>query len=109
MLTEPDSRLPLIVVGAHLDSVPEGPGINDNGSGSAAVLEAALVLANTFQRTPANVQFAFWGAEERGLVGMMPGRVTFVIDKEGVIRDRFESLIRFKTHVQNALKLVKTL
>jgi Peptidase family M28 len=33
------------IVGAHLDSVPEGPGINDNGSGSAAVLEAALRLA----------------------------------------------------------------
>jgi Zn-dependent M28 family amino/carboxypeptidase len=71
VLTEADSRGngPLIVVGAHLDSVPEGPGINDNGSGSAAVLEAALVLADTFQRAPANVQFAFWGAEERGLVG----------------------------------------
>src|ERR1700683_258085 len=27
---------PLIIVGAHLDSVPEGPGINDNGSGSRA-------------------------------------------------------------------------
>jgi hypothetical protein len=36
---------PLIIVGAHLDSVPEGPGINDNGSGSAAVLETALRLA----------------------------------------------------------------
>ena len=71
VITEPDLRAggPLIVVGAHLDSVPEGPGINDNGSGSAAVLDAALVLADTFQRTPANVQFAFWGAEERGLVG----------------------------------------
>jgi Zn-dependent M28 family amino/carboxypeptidase len=56
----------LIVVGAHLDSVPEGPGINDNGSGSAAVLEAALRLA-----APARggVRFAFWGAEERGLIG----------------------------------------
>jgi Zn-dependent M28 family amino/carboxypeptidase len=69
VLTEPDSGAPLIVVGAHLDSVPEGPGINDNGSGSAAVLEAALVLADAFHRTPGNVQFAFWGAEERGLVG----------------------------------------
>jgi Zn-dependent M28 family amino/carboxypeptidase len=71
VLTEPSSRGsgPLIVVGAHLDSVPEGPGINDNGSGSAAVLEAALVLIDTFARTPASVQFAFWGAEERGLVG----------------------------------------
>jgi PA domain/Peptidase family M28 len=36
---------PSIIVGAHLDSVPEGPGINDNGSGSAAVLEAALLAA----------------------------------------------------------------
>jgi Zn-dependent M28 family amino/carboxypeptidase len=71
VLTEPDSRAsgPLIVVGAHLDSVPEGPGINDNGSGSAAVLEAALVLADRIHRAPGNVQFAFWGAEERGLVG----------------------------------------
>jgi Zn-dependent M28 family amino/carboxypeptidase len=71
VITEPDSRGsgPMIVVGAHLDSVPEGPGINDNGSGSAAVLEAALVLADTIHRAPGNVQFAFWGAEERGLVG----------------------------------------
>jgi len=62
-----------IVVGAHLDSVPEGPGINDNGSGSAAVLEAALRLAQepTQQPTQARsrTRFAFWGAEERGLVG----------------------------------------
>jgi Zn-dependent M28 family amino/carboxypeptidase len=71
VITEPDSQAggPLIVVGAHLDSVPEGPGINDNGSGSAAVLEAALVVADTIHRAPGNVQFAFWGAEERGLVG----------------------------------------
>ncbi|MBV9970798.1 MAG: M20/M25/M40 family metallo-hydrolase, partial [Xanthobacteraceae bacterium] len=71
VLTEPDVRGtgPLIVVGAHLDSVPEGPGINDNGSGAAAVLEAALALAEAFRRPPGDVQFAFWGAEERGLVG----------------------------------------
>jgi len=64
---------PWIVVGAHLDSVPEGPGINDNGSGSAAVLEAALRLAQELSREPAQargrVRFGFWGAEERGLVG----------------------------------------
>jgi Zn-dependent M28 family amino/carboxypeptidase len=71
VITEPELRNSdsLIVVGAHLDSVPEGPGINDNGSGSAAVLDAALVLADALHRAPANVQFAFWGAEERGLVG----------------------------------------
>ena len=64
---------PWIVVGAHLDSVSEGPGINDNGSGSAAVLEAALNLAQAAAQAPAQgrsrLRFAFWGAEERGLVG----------------------------------------
>ena len=60
---------PLIVVGAHLDSVPEGPGINDNGSGSAVVLEAALRLAGAPAAGRSRVRFGFWGAEERGLVG----------------------------------------
>ena len=55
----------IAVVGAHLDSVIEGPGINDNASGSAAVLEAALRLA----REGRPIRFAFWGAEERGLLG----------------------------------------
>ena len=59
---------PSIIVGAHLDSVPEGPGINDNGSGSAVVLEAALRSARQLEAGIA-VRFAFWGAEERGLVG----------------------------------------
>jgi Zn-dependent M28 family amino/carboxypeptidase len=58
-----------IIVGAHLDSVPEGPGINDNGSGSAVVLEAALRLARGSTQARRGVRFAFWGAEERGLIG----------------------------------------
>jgi Zn-dependent M28 family amino/carboxypeptidase len=58
----------LIVVGAHLDSVPEGPGMNDNASGTAAVLETALRLAKE-PATTTPVRFAFWGAEERGLIG----------------------------------------
>src|SRR5216684_2138519 len=58
-----------IMVGAHLDSVPEGPGINDNGSGTAAVLEAALQLAQEPAQRSRHVRFAFWGAEERGLIG----------------------------------------
>ena len=36
----------VVMAGAHLDSVIEGPGINDNGSGSAALLETALMMAN---------------------------------------------------------------
>jgi len=59
----------LVVVGGHLDSVTAGPGINDNGSGSALVLELALQSA-ALDRTHANtLRFAFWGAEEVGLVG----------------------------------------
>jgi Zn-dependent M28 family amino/carboxypeptidase len=57
----------VVMAGAHLDSVLAGPGINDNGSGSAALLEAAEQLANT---KPQNtLRFAWWGAEESGLVG----------------------------------------
>ncbi len=56
-----------VVVGAHLDSVPEGPGINDNGSGSAAILEVALQMADADLEN--RVRFAFWGGEEDGLIG----------------------------------------
>ncbi len=58
----------VVVVGAHLDSVPEGPGINDNGTGVAAVLETARQLGADPAVTN-KVRFAFWGAEEVGLVG----------------------------------------
>ncbi|RVX46928.1 aminopeptidase Y [Nonomuraea polychroma] len=57
----------VVMVGAHLDSVTEGPGINDNGSGTAAILEVAEEMA----RYPVKnkVRFAFWAAEEIGLLG----------------------------------------
>ncbi|WP_336032864.1 M28 family metallopeptidase [Geodermatophilus sp. FMUSA9-8] len=57
----------VVMAGAHLDSVAAGPGINDNGSGSAAILEVAQNIAKT---KPQNtVRFAWWGAEEYGLLG----------------------------------------
>jgi Zn-dependent M28 family amino/carboxypeptidase len=57
----------VVMAGAHLDSVTAGPGINDNGSGSAALLETALMMAKV---KPENtVRFAWWGAEELGLIG----------------------------------------
>ena len=64
--TNPDN---VVMVGAHLDSVPEGPGINDNGSGSAAILEVAREIAANDIVTENTVRFAWWGAEESGLVG----------------------------------------
>ncbi|MGN9781612.1 M28 family metallopeptidase [Nonomuraea sp. ZG12] len=57
----------VVMVGAHLDSVQEGPGINDNGSGSAGILEVALKFAKAKPKN--QVRFAFWGAEEFGLLG----------------------------------------
>ena len=57
----------VVMAGAHLDSVPAGPGINDNGSGSAALIEVA---ENLTEAEPTNtVRFAWWGAEELGLLG----------------------------------------
>lgn len=58
----------VVMVGGHLDSVREGPGINDNGSGIAAVLETAVQLGSAPPVKNA-VRFGFWGAEEIGLVG----------------------------------------
>lgn len=57
----------VVMVGAHLDSVGVGPGIQDNGSGSAAILEVAEQMAKIKPRN--QVRFAWWGAEESGLVG----------------------------------------
>ncbi|QQS26365.1 MAG: M20/M25/M40 family metallo-hydrolase [Actinomycetota bacterium] len=57
----------VVMAGAHLDSVGAGPGINDNGSGSAALLEIAQNLGN---HKPVNtLRFAWWASEEGGLIG----------------------------------------
>lgn len=57
----------VVMAGAHLDSVQAGPGINDNGSGSSALLEIAQQISKL---KPENtVRFAWWGAEESGLLG----------------------------------------
>jgi len=59
----------VVMAGAHLDSVGGGPGINDNGSGVATILEMALRLARLDPDTRNGVRFAFWAAEEEGLLG----------------------------------------
>jgi Zn-dependent M28 family amino/carboxypeptidase len=58
-----------VVVGSHLDSVSAGPGINDNGSGSATDLEVATQIAKLGLKPRRALRFAFWGAEEAGLLG----------------------------------------
>jgi Zn-dependent M28 family amino/carboxypeptidase len=66
--TKTGSTANVVMVGAHLDSVPEGPGINDNGSGVAAILETAVQLGPSPQVNNA-VRFGFFGGEEAGLLG----------------------------------------
>jgi Zn-dependent M28 family amino/carboxypeptidase len=72
----------VVMVGAHLDSVSAGPGINDNGSGSAAILEVALQMQNVKPRN--KVRFAWWGAEEAVLIGS--DHYVFSLSEEEVAR-----------------------
>eukprot|EP01121_Diplochlamys_sp_Union-15-3_P014356 TRINITY_DN456_c0_g1_i1.p1 TRINITY_DN456_c0_g1~~TRINITY_DN456_c0_g1_i1.p1 ORF type:complete len:530 (+),score=93.87 TRINITY_DN456_c0_g1_i1:85-1674(+) len=65
-----DGRSDRVVVwGSHLDSVPAGPGINDNGSGSATNLQVALLVDKLKYKPKNKLRFCWWGAEEIGLLG----------------------------------------
>lgn len=68
----------VVMLGAHLDSVPEGPGINDNGSGTAGLLEYAVTLANLNAPVKNKVRFAWWAAEEAEQFG---GQIDVAYDK----------------------------
>ena len=57
----------VVMAGAHLDSVEAGPGINDNGSGSSALLDLALKVSKVDNQN--TLRFAWWAGEEQGLVG----------------------------------------
>ncbi|WUI01315.1 M28 family peptidase [Spirillospora sp. NBC_00431] len=59
----------VVFLGAHLDGVPAGPGVNDNGSGSSAILETALAVARADAKPAKRLRFGWWGAEELGLIG----------------------------------------
>ncbi|MFI6832761.1 M28 family peptidase [Kribbella sp. NPDC050241] len=81
----------LDAAGSHLDSVSAGPGINDNGSGSAGVLETALAYAAGGQTPRNRLRFGFWGAEELGLVGSR----YYVNNLPAAERDRIELYLNF--------------
>jgi aminopeptidase S len=74
----------VVMAGAHLDSVPEGPGVNDNGSGVAALLEIAVRMGAS-PSLPNAVRFGFWAAEERNFEGSV-GYVSSLSrnDREGL-------------------------
>ena len=83
---DPDN---VIVVGAHLDSVGVGPGINDNGSGSAAILEIAEQMRKVKPRN--KVRFMWFGAEEHGLLGSE----AYVDSLPQSERDRIAAMLNF--------------
>ncbi|WP_081844730.1 M28 family metallopeptidase [Cellulomonas sp. URHE0023] len=79
----------VVMAGAHLDSVQAGPGINDNGSGSSALLELAQQIGHV---KPENtLRFAWWGAEESGLLGS----TAYVEGLDQPSRDRIALYLNF--------------
>lgn len=81
----------VLMVGAHLDSVAAGPGINDNGSGSSANLEVALAVARTGFQPARHLRFGWWGAEELGL----RGSTAYVNSLSGADRSRIRGYLNF--------------
>jgi Zn-dependent M28 family amino/carboxypeptidase len=79
----------VVMVGGHLDSVIAGPGVQDNGSGTAAILETAVQMAKVKPRN--TVRFAWWGGEEAGLVGSF--NYVFGLSQEE--RDRIALYLNF--------------
>jgi aminopeptidase S len=81
----------VVFAGAHLDSVTAGPGINDNGSGSAGILETALTVARSGLKPTKHLRFAWWGAEELGMVGSR----TYVNGLSTANRAKIDSYLNF--------------
>jgi Zn-dependent M28 family amino/carboxypeptidase len=79
----------VVMVGAHLDSEPDTAGINDNGTGSAGILEVALQMAKF--KTKNKVRFAWWGAEESSLAGS----TYYVANLPQAERDRIALYLNF--------------
>jgi Zn-dependent M28 family amino/carboxypeptidase len=81
----------VVVIGAHLDSVPRGPGINDNGSGSASNLEIAETLAARGIEPRNKVRFMWYSAEEFGLIGS----TRYVASLPQSERDKIDAMLNF--------------
>jgi Zn-dependent M28 family amino/carboxypeptidase len=81
----------VVVIGAHLDSVSRGPGINDNGSGSATILEVAETFAAQARETRNKLRFIWFSAEEEGLIGS-----GFYVDSlSAAEKDQIELMLNF--------------
>jgi Zn-dependent M28 family amino/carboxypeptidase len=81
----------VIVLGAHLDSVSRGPGINDNGSGSAVLLAIAEAIAKQKITVKNKLRFIWFGAEEEGLLGSQ----AYVASLTQAQLDKIEAMLNF--------------
>ncbi|TJZ59285.1 M20/M25/M40 family metallo-hydrolase [Streptomyces piniterrae] len=79
-----------VMAGAHVDSVDAGPGINDNGSGSAGILEVALAVAKSELKPAKHLRFAWFGDEEDGMIGSQA-----YVDKLGADKSKIDSYLNF--------------
>jgi Zn-dependent M28 family amino/carboxypeptidase len=79
----------VVMAGAHLDSVPAGPGIEDDGSGAAALLEVAQAMSKLHPEN--TVRLAWWAAEEEGLIGS----THWVADQSQAELDRIALYLNF--------------
>ncbi|MER8182263.1 M28 family metallopeptidase [Kitasatospora sp. NPDC094015] len=80
-----------VMVGAHLDSVTAGPGINDDGSGSAGILETALAVSRAGLQPAKHLRFGWWGTEEAGMVGSK----NYVNSLSSADRSKIEAYLNF--------------
>jgi peroxiredoxin Q/BCP len=81
-------------------------GISRDDAASHASFKANHRLPFTLLSDPGGKVAQAWGVQGRMGLG---GRVTYVFDKSGVVRHRFDSVIRFGKHVDEALEVVKRL
>ncbi|MYS84892.1 M20/M25/M40 family metallo-hydrolase [Embleya scabrispora] len=81
----------VVLVGAHLDSVAAGPGMNDNGSGAAAVLASAVAMSRAGVVPKRHMRFAWWGAEEQGLIGSKD----YVAELSAAEREKIDVYLNF--------------
>jgi thioredoxin-dependent peroxiredoxin len=82
-------------------------GVSRDDAASHAKFREHHRLPFTLLSDPDGKIASSWGV--RNVLGVLPGRVTFVFDKQGVVRHRFESNVRFGKHVDEALEVVKAL
>jgi peroxiredoxin Q/BCP len=81
-------------------------GVSDDTAASHEQFKTHHRLPFTLLSDPGGKVAKAWGA--KGMLGL-PGRVTYVFDKAGVLRHRFGSMLRFRKHVDEALSVVKQL